>query len=92
MLVVATDVLFTPHDRAGIEALLDEMKKGERCPDLLVEDAGYAGETAVNRSTECDIEPLISVQRELKRRPYDFVLPLNETNRLVPSPHPGEER
>ena len=72
MLVMATDVLSTPNDRAGIEALLDEMEKGERCPDTLVADAGYAGETAVNSITERDIEPLISVQRELKQRPYDF--------------------
>lgn len=72
MLVVATDVLSTPNDRAGIEALLDEMEKGERRPDTLVADAGYAGETAVNTITEHDIEPLISVQRELKPRPYDF--------------------
>ena len=72
MLVMATDVLSTPNDRAGIGALLDEMEKGERCPDTLVADAGYAGENEVNRITERDIEPLISVQRELKQRPYDF--------------------
>ena len=43
MLVLATDVLYIPNDRAGIKALLDEMKKDERCPDLLMADAGYAG-------------------------------------------------
>ena len=72
MLVVATDVLFTPNDRAGIEALLDKMEKGERRPDTRVADAGYAGEAAVNRITKRGIESLISVQRELKQRPYDF--------------------
>ena len=61
-----------PNDRAGIEALLDEMEKGKRCPDTLVADAGYAGESAVNRITERNIEPLISVQRAFKQRPYDF--------------------
>lgn len=92
MLVVATDVLSTPNDRAGIETLLDEMDKGERRPDTRVAEAGYAGETALKRITERDIEPLISVQRELKQRPYDFRPALNETNRPVPSPHPGEGR
>ena len=72
MLVLATDVLSTPNDLAGIKALLDEMEKGERRPDMRVADAGYAGEIAVNRITERDIEPLISVQRALKQRPYDF--------------------
>ena len=92
MLVVATDVLSPPNDRAGIEALLDEMEKGERCPDILVADAGYAGETAVNSITESDIEPLISVQRELKSALMIFVPPLNEINRPVLSPHLGEGR
>ena len=72
MLVVATDVLSTPNDRAGIETLLDEMDKGERRPDTRVAEAGYAGETTLKRITERDIEPLISVQRELKQRPHDF--------------------
>ena len=72
MLVLATDMLSTPNDRAGIEALLGEMEKSERRPDTLVTDASYAGETALNRITERDIEPLISVQREFKQRPYDF--------------------
>ena len=35
-------------------------------------DAGYAGAHAVKMITERDIEPLISVQHELKQRPYDF--------------------
>ena len=47
MLVLATDVLSTPNDRAGIEALPDEMEKGERCPDTLVADAGYAGDEGI---------------------------------------------
>ena len=72
MLVVAMDVLFTANDWAGIEALLDAMEKGERRPDTLVADAGYAGESEVKRITERDIEPLISVQREFKQRSYDF--------------------
>ena len=40
MLVVATDVLSIPNDRAGIAALLDEMEKGERRPDTRVAEAG----------------------------------------------------
>ena len=92
MLVVATDVLSTPNDRAGIEALLDEMEKGERRPDTLVADAGYAGETAVKRIAKRDIEPLISVQREFKQRPYDFRLSSERDKppRAITTPWRGE--
>ena len=92
MFVLATDGVSTPNDRVDLEALLDEMEKGERRPDLLVTDAGYAGEHALKRSTERDIEPLISVQRELKSALMIFVPPLNEINRPVLSPHLGEGR
>ena len=67
------------------------MEKRERCPDTLVADAGYAEETAVNRITERDIEPLISVQRELKPRPYDFrPAPEREPPRAITAPWRGE--
>ena len=77
---------------AGIAALLDEMEKGERHPDMRVADAGYAGENAVKMITERDIEPLISVQREFKQRPYDFRPAPGRDKPLRAIPHPGEGR
>lgn len=72
MLVLAGDVLNTTNDRAGLDALLDEMEDGPGLPKTLLGDAGYAGEDVIKTLAGRRIEPLIAVSREQVERPYDF--------------------
>jgi transposase len=72
MLVVASDVLNTTNDRAGLDGLLDQMTDGSRSPKTLLADAGYAGEEVVKALEKCGIDPLIAISRQQHERPYDF--------------------
>jgi transposase len=72
MLVLATDVLSTTNDRAGLDTLLDRMEAGSGLPETLVADAGYAGEDVLNSIETRGIEALIAVTRGQAERPYDF--------------------
>lgn len=72
MLVLASDVLNTTNDRAGLEGLLNQMTDGSRSPKTLLADAGYASEEVVKTLEKCGIEPLIAISRQQHERPYDF--------------------
>jgi len=80
MLVLATDVLSTTNDRAGLTAMLDQMAKHGTSPETLLADAGYTGEEVVKDLKERKITPLIAISREQAPRPYDF----------KPPPEPGK--
>ena len=75
MLVLATDVLSTTNDRAGLSEMLDQMAQRGAAPKTLLADAGYAGEHVVNDLRDRKITPLIAVSREQAPRPYDFKPP-----------------
>lgn len=75
MLVLASDVLSTTNDRPGLSALLDQMATRGGLPDILLADAGYAGEEVVNDLGALKITPLIAVSRQQAPRPYDFKPP-----------------
>ena len=72
MLVLATDVLATTNDRAGLPAMLDQMADGPGLPATLLADAGYAGEDVMNDLTKRSITPLIAIARQKAPRAYDF--------------------
>ncbi len=75
MLVLATDVLSTTNDRAGLTEMLDQMAARGPLPETLLADAGYAGEEVVNSLTTRKVTPLIAISREQAPRPYDFKPP-----------------
>lgn len=75
MLVLATDVLSTTNDRAGLTEMLDQMAARNTLPKTLLADAGYAGEEVVKSLAARKIAPLIAILREQTPRPYDFKPP-----------------
>jgi len=75
MLVLATDVLCTTNDRAGLPAMLAQMAARGSLPGTLLADAGYAGEAVVDALKSKGITPLIAISREQAPRPYDFKPP-----------------
>ena len=75
MLVLATDVLSTTNDRAGLSALLDRMAAGPGLPGTLLADAGYAGEGVLRDLAGQGITALIAIAREQAPRTYDFKPP-----------------
>ncbi len=79
MLVLATDVLATTNDRAGLPAMLDQMADGPGKPKTLLADAGYAGEDVVDDLTKRGITPLIAIARQQAPRAYDFKPPPDRT-------------
>lgn len=79
MLVLASDVLGTSNDRAGLEELLDRMAASPGLPKTLLADAGYAGEEVVEALQKHCIEPLIAIARQEAERPYDFRPPPPKT-------------
>jgi len=86
MPVLATDVLPTTDDRAGLDALLDRIEAGPGLPHTLLADAGYAGEAVVEKLRNRGIEPLIAVTRRQAERPCDFKPPPDEKPRAVTAP------
>lgn len=72
MLVLASDVLGTSNDLAGMEGLLARMEDGPGLPETLLADAGYAGEEVVRMLEKREIDPLIAITRQQHKRPYDF--------------------
>jgi hypothetical protein len=81
MLVLASDVVGTSNDRAGLDDLLDEMGDGPGLPKTLLADAGYAGEDIITTLEKRDIDPLIAISREGHERAYDFRPPPEKTKR-----------
>ena len=71
-LVLATDVLSTPNDRANFEAMIDALCDDVGTPDTLLADAGYAGENIVSGLAARGIDPLIAIARGDGGRTYDF--------------------
>jgi len=63
MPVLATDVLSTTDDRAGLDALLDRIEAGPGLPHTLLADAGYAGEAVMEKLQNRDIKPVVAVTR-----------------------------
>ena len=57
MLVLATDVLSTTNDRAGLSEMLDQMAQRGAAPKTVLADAGYAGEQVVNGLRDRKITP-----------------------------------
>ena len=82
MLVLASDVLDTTNDRAGLAALLGQMAQGCDLPQTLLADAGYAGEDVIEMLEDRKIEPLIALSRQQQERPYDFRPPPDKPRRL----------
>lgn len=72
MLVLATDVLSTSNDRAGVATLLDRMAQGPGLPETLLADAGYAGEDVVKLLAKRGVDPLIAIARDGQERAYEF--------------------
>lgn len=83
MLVLATEVLTTTNDRAGLSVLLDDMAAGPGLPGTLLADAGYAGEGVVRDLADRGITPLIAIARDQAPRAYDFKPP---PERVKPPP------
>lgn len=71
-LVLATDVLSTTNDRAGLESMIEALCRDVGTPDTLLGDAGYAGETIVTDLRARGIDPLIAIARGDAARNYDF--------------------
>ena len=75
MLVLATDVVTTTNDRAGLPAMLKEMEERNALPKTLLADAGYAGANVIEYLKQHNITPLIAVGSEEPPRAYDFKPP-----------------
>jgi transposase len=75
MLVLASHVLSTTNDRAGLGEMLDQMAARNASPETLLADAGYAGQEVVTSLAARKITPLIAISREQAPRPYDFKPP-----------------
>jgi len=71
-LVLATDVLCTTNDRAGLEGMIEALCRDLAAPDTLLADAGYAGEKVVTALKARGIDPLIAIARGDETRKYDF--------------------
>ncbi len=71
-LVLGTQVLTTTNDRQDLDIFVDDLCARVGKPETLIADTGYAGKTVVEALDERDIEPLIALEREQARRPYDF--------------------
>jgi hypothetical protein len=90
MLVLATDVLSTTNDRAGLDTLLDQMEAGSGLPETLLADAGYAGEDIIKALEKRNIDPLIAIARQEATSPTTSDRHPRETNRPKPLPHNGD--
>lgn len=75
MLVLATYVLSTTNDRAGLPGTLDQMAARDALPTTVLADSGYAGEDLVNSLAARKITPLIAISRDEPPRAYDFKPP-----------------